>query len=96
MRRKIGLNESTTWTSDFTSIRKLATRISGNNLMIEQKFPPGWGAQRVQRLIAHYEELDEDVQVAEDEAAHEAPNQTVMVVPTDLVPAIRQMIAQRS
>jgi hypothetical protein len=41
--------------------------------MTEQKFPPGWDAERVQRLIAHYESLDEDTQVAEDEAAFDLP-----------------------
>ena len=33
--------------------------------------------------------------MAEDEAAYEANGQTVMIVPTDLVPAIRQLIAHR-
>jgi hypothetical protein len=41
--------------------------------MHEQKFPPGWDAERVQRLIAHCESLDEDAQVAEDEASFEWP-----------------------
>ena len=64
--------------------------------MSEQKFPPGWDAARVQRLLAHYENQDEDVQVAEDEAAHQSQGQAVMVVPLELVPAIRHMIAQKS
>jgi predicted dinucleotide-binding enzyme len=64
--------------------------------MTEQKFPPGWDAARVERLIAHYEDQDEEVQVAEDEAAHQSQDQAVMVVPLELVPAIRQMIAQKS
>ncbi|MGO8690003.1 MAG: hypothetical protein ACLQLG_10240 [Thermoguttaceae bacterium] len=63
--------------------------------MTEQKFPPGWDAARVQRLIAHYEAEDEDVQVAEDEAAQQAEGQSVVVVPSDLVPAIRQMLANK-
>ena len=37
----------------------------------------------------------EDEAVAEDEAAYEAEGQTVMIVLTDLVPAIRQLIARR-
>jgi hypothetical protein len=64
--------------------------------MTEQKFPPGWDAARVERLIAHYDAQDEDAQVAEDEAAYEAEGQTVMVVPSELVPAIRQILAQKS
>jgi hypothetical protein len=64
--------------------------------MTEQKFPPGWDAARVQSLIAHYESLDEDAQVAEDEAAMETAGQATVVVPVELMPAIRQMLAQKS
>jgi hypothetical protein len=38
-----------------------------------KKFPPGWDEDSLQRLIAHYEQQSEDEQVAEDEAAQEAP-----------------------
>ena len=62
----------------------------------KNKFPPGWDEARVQRLIAHYEQQSEDEQVAEDEAAQEAPGQTLMAVPTDLVPAVRELIARKS
>jgi hypothetical protein len=65
-------------------------------IMTEQKFPPGWDAERVQRLIAHYESLDEDEQVAEDEAAFKMPSQTTVVMPVELMPAIRQMLAQKT
>ena len=63
--------------------------------MNEEKFPPGWDAERVRRLIAHYDALDEEQQVAEDEAAQEQPSQTTVVVPVEFMPAIRQMFAQR-
>ncbi len=62
----------------------------------EEKFPPGWDAERVRRLIAHYDALDEAEQVAEDEAAQEQPSQTTVVVPVEFMPAIRQMFAQKS
>jgi hypothetical protein len=52
--------------------------------MAEQKFSDRDEA-RVQRLLAHYEELDEDTQIAEDEAE----GQTLVAVPSELVPAIR-------
>jgi hypothetical protein len=58
--------------------------------------PPRWDEARVQRLIAHYEQQSEDEQVAEDEAAQEAPGQTLMAVPTELVPAVRELIARKS
>ena len=63
--------------------------------MNAEKFPRGWDAERVRRLIAHYDALDEEQQVAEDEAAHEQPDQTTVVVPIEFMPAIRQMLAQR-
>jgi hypothetical protein len=64
--------------------------------MNEQEFPPGWDAARVQRLIAHYDSLDEDSQVAEDEAALEPPGHTLMAVPVDLVPVVRDLIARHT
>lgn len=63
--------------------------------MNEKKFPPGWDAGRVQRLIAHYEALDEESQVAEDEAALDLQGQTTVVVPVEFMPAIRQMLSQK-
>jgi hypothetical protein len=42
----------------------------------------------------HYEEQTEDEAVAEDEAAFEDQTQTLMEVPTALVPAIRALIAK--
>ena len=63
-------------------------------MMSEQRFPPGWDADRVKRLIAHYDSLTEEEQVAEDEAAvSEVHGQTVITVPESLLPAIRQMLA---
>jgi hypothetical protein len=45
------------------------------------------------RFPVHYENQTEAV--AEDEAAFAADGQTVMIVPTDPVPAIRSLIARR-
>ena len=47
-------------------------------------------------MLEHYEQQVEDEAVAEDEAAGEEPEQTLMDVPRDLVPAIREMIAKRA
>ena len=63
--------------------------------MKKQKFPPGWDEDRVRRVLAHYEDQTEDEAVAEDEAAQEDKTQTLMGVPTDLVPAVRELIAKR-
>jgi hypothetical protein len=37
--------------------------------MNQSIFPPDWDVERVRRLLAYYEELSEEEQVAEDEAA---------------------------
>jgi hypothetical protein len=59
------------------------------------KFPEGWDEARVKRVLEHYETQSEDEAVAEDEAASEQAGQTVMEVPTDLVPKVRELIARR-
>jgi hypothetical protein len=62
--------------------------------MRESRFPPGWDEERVRKVLAHYDEQTEAEAVAEDEAAFEEPTQTVMEVPTALVPMIRELIAK--
>ncbi|MBM4144644.1 MAG: hypothetical protein FJ225_13805 [Lentisphaerae bacterium] len=64
--------------------------------MSKQEFPAGWDEARVQRLIAHYEQMDDDAMVAEDEAAQQAEGHTLMVIPTELVPAVRELIARKT
>ena len=64
--------------------------------MKQNKFPPGWGEERVRRILAHYEEQTEAEAVAEDEAALDDRTQTVMEIPTELVPAFRELIARHS
>ena len=61
----------------------------------KQRFPPGWDEERVRRVLEHYENQTEDEAVAEDEAAFEADGQTVMIVPTEMVPKIRQLLTRR-
>jgi len=62
--------------------------------MKQSKFPPGWDENRVREVLGHYDSQSEEEAVAEDEAAFEAPGQTVMDVPTELVPAVRELIAK--
>ncbi len=62
--------------------------------MSQHRFPPGWNEERVRKVLTHYEKQTEDEAVAEDEAAFEDSTQTVMEVPNDLVPAIRELIAK--
>ena len=62
--------------------------------MRQNKFPPGWDLERVKKVLSHYESQSEEEAVAEDEATFETPGQTVMEVPTELVPEIRKLIAK--
>jgi hypothetical protein len=62
--------------------------------MSEQRFPPGWDEQRVQRLLAELEGRTEDEWVAADEAAAaDQEDQAVVTVPVELLPAIRRLLA---
>ncbi len=62
--------------------------------MNTNKFPPGWDEDRVRSVLAHYEEQTEDEAVAEDEAAFEDESQTVIEIPNELVPLVRELIAK--
>jgi len=62
--------------------------------MKQSKFPPGWDEARVHRVLAHYEKQAEEEAVAEDEAAAEDRTQTLMEIPTELVPTVRELIAK--
>jgi len=59
-----------------------------------QKFPTGWNEERVKNLIAKMDARKDDEWVAADEAAAtEAVAQTVVTVPTTLLPEIRRLLA---
>jgi hypothetical protein len=62
--------------------------------MKQSKFPLGWDEQKVRRVLEHYEQQTDEQAVAEDEAAFEDSAQTVMEVPRELVPTIRELIAK--
>lgn len=64
--------------------------------MDQSKFPPNWDEKRVQEVLAHYESQSEEQAVAEDEAAYEDTSQTTMEIPNDLVPKVRELIAERA
>ena len=78
----------------FDGLQKAAT--SERRAMGQNKFPPGWDEQRVQKVLENYEEQTEEETVAEDEAAFGDPIQTVMEVPNELVPEIRELIARHT
>ena len=59
-------------------------------------FPPGWDEDRVRKVLEHYESQSGDEAVAEDEAAFEDKTHTVMLIPNELVPAVRTLLSQHS
>jgi hypothetical protein len=61
----------------------------------QNRFPAGWDEGRVQRVLERYEVQTDEEAVAEDEAGFESITHTIMEVPVDLVPAVRQLIAGR-
>ncbi len=61
----------------------------------KQKYPAGWDEKRIRKLAEHYDNQTEDEQVAEHEEAFRAKNQTIMVVPTQLVPEIIKLINRK-
>jgi len=63
--------------------------------MKQARYPVGWDEARVKEVLAHYEQQSDDEAVAEDEAADESTTHTTMEVPVDLVPAVRELLAQR-
>ncbi len=62
--------------------------------MSENKFPDNWDEHKVRRVLAHYEEQTDEDALAEDEAGIQ-PSDTVMNIPHELVPKVRELIAKR-
>ena len=58
------------------------------------RLPPGWDEARVHDLIEHYESRTDDELAAEIEAAFEDPSHTAMVIPNELVPAVRALLSE--
>lgn len=62
--------------------------------MSENKFPADWDEQKVRRVLTYYEKQTEEDALAEDEAGIQ-PSDTVMNIPHELVPKVRELIAKR-
>ena len=61
--------------------------------MDKNKFPDNWDENRTKRILAHYEAQTEEEAVLEDEAMFEQPEQTLIEIPVELVPAVRVLLA---
>lgn len=59
-----------------------------------REFPPGWDEERVRRVLEHYEGQSAAEAMAEDDAAFADRGQTVMVIPNELVAAVRTLLAE--
>jgi hypothetical protein len=64
--------------------------------MNQSRYPEGWDEARVRRVLEHYEGQSDEEAVAEDDAAAEDTTHTLMEVPVELVPLVRELIAKRS
>jgi len=62
--------------------------------MANDNFPAGWNEARVRRVLSHYEKQTDEEAAAEDEAAFMDKGRTVIEVPFELMPVIREVIAQ--
>ncbi len=60
-----------------------------------RRYPPGWDRKRAQEVLAYYENQTAAEQVAEHEAAYKTQGETMIGVPTDLLPAVRKLLARR-
>jgi len=59
----------------------------------KQVFPSGWNGRRVRAVLDNYENQTDAEAAAEHEAAL-APSETLMEVPAQLVPQVRELIAK--
>ena len=59
------------------------------------KLPLGWDPVRIDRVLSHYEAQSDVDAVLEDETGVR-PGDTVMDVPHELVPKIRELIAKHA
>lgn len=58
------------------------------------RLPPGWDEARVRDVVEHYESRTDAEPAAEIEAVFDDPAYTVMVIPNELVPAVRALLAE--
>lgn len=62
--------------------------------MKSNEFPAGLDEQSVRELVDYYDRQSDEEAAAEHEAALAHPTGTMMDVPTELVPVVRELIAR--
>jgi hypothetical protein len=85
-------------TTEVTAMKKTATSKNSarrkTRKKIKQEFPTGWNERKVRAVIRHYDRLTDDELAREIETALEATEETLISVPTELLPAIRNLIVR--
>lgn len=61
----------------------------------QTQFPEGWDEAQVREVLDYYENQTEEEAIAEAEAAFESRSDTLMMIPNELVPVVRELIAKR-
>ena len=74
------------------SSKSVTRRNAGKKL--KQKLPPGWNERRIRAVIQHYEGLSDEELAHEIETAPEVTGETLVSIPTELLPAVRKLIVQ--
>lgn len=64
--------------------------------MKKTRLPQGWDAEQVKRVLAHYESQTEEQAAAEDDEAWQDRKATFVEVPTELLPAVRRLLAAKT
>lgn len=63
--------------------------------MSDNKFPPGWDEKKAREVAEHYDTLSDEDAAAEIDRAYEDKTTTVMHIPVELVPAVRELLNKR-
>lgn len=63
--------------------------------MTNNTYPAGWDAKRVRKVLDHYESQTDEQAIAEDEADFADHPETVISIPVDLVPAVRELLGKQ-
>jgi len=58
------------------------------------EFPSGWDEARAREVLHYYERQTDEEAAVEHEAALSRPGETLMTVPTEIVPAVRELIGR--
>lgn len=60
----------------------------------DSELPRGWTEARIRDIIDYYDSQSDEEAIAEDEAAFQRDDYTVMAVPCELVPVIQALLTE--